>query len=353
MTTLWLTKNEDLLSDVMKNAYGVLGAPPRSKIIPHTLPNDLCIFVLIEMYSLDKDYVEAEVGDSPTVSFTVSSDPPLPENVKHTLSKVATRRFKVEGNVIKFNKVRLTDSGLYTISCRSSTGRLIEETLELEIRLPSNVQPPEYVIDNPFIEAMAGESPEVPFTVVSLNNTNIKHTLTKDRKIVTKRFKIKDNVIVFKKVRVSDTGNYNISCRTEDDVLLEENLQLCVKLGREDPPNSTSTAAKTPKYSLENDYVEAREGESPVVSFSLLSSDTAVADSVTHNLSRNGEAITTKRFKIERNGVTFRKVRVSDSGAYTISCRSKDELIAEETLELSISQAESNTKPSDKSKFFS
>ena len=88
-------------------------------------------------YSLETDYLEAEAGSSPTLTFTVTSDPPLAEDTEHTLSKSdgskATRRFKVESNRITFRKVRVEDSGTYTISCCSDEGEVGQATLELEV----------------------------------------------------------------------------------------------------------------------------------------------------------------------------------------------------------------------------
>ena len=94
-------------------------------------------------YSLETDYLEAESGSSPTLTFTVTSDPPLAEGVKHTLRKTdgssVTKRFKVESNCITFRKVRVEDSGTYTISCCNDEGEEGQETLELEVTTP---QPP-------------------------------------------------------------------------------------------------------------------------------------------------------------------------------------------------------------------
>ena len=101
--------------------YDLLAAPPK--------------------YSLETDYLEAEAGSSPTLAFTVSSDPPLAEDTEHTLSKSdgtkATKRFKVESNCITFRKVRVEDSGTYSISCCSEEGEVGQATLELEVTPPA------------------------------------------------------------------------------------------------------------------------------------------------------------------------------------------------------------------------
>ncbi len=92
-------------------------------------------------YSLETDYLEAEAGSSPTLAFTVTSDPPLAEDTEHILSKSnSTKRFKVESNRITFRKVTVEDSGLYTISFCSDEGKVGQATLELEVTRPP--QPP-------------------------------------------------------------------------------------------------------------------------------------------------------------------------------------------------------------------
>ena len=67
----------------------------------------------------------------------------MPEDIKHSLSKrgqgEATRRFKVESDCITFRRVRVEDSGTYTISCCTAEGEVSQETLELEVTPP---QPP-------------------------------------------------------------------------------------------------------------------------------------------------------------------------------------------------------------------
>ena len=90
---------------------------------------------------LDPDYVEAAEGESPSIYFTVTCDPPLAEDAKHVLTcnngDAATKRFRIEGSCITFRNVRLGDSGVYTISCRDEAGLEGKETLELDIT-PAN-----------------------------------------------------------------------------------------------------------------------------------------------------------------------------------------------------------------------
>ena len=88
-------------------------------------------------YVLGTDYVEATVGESPTVHFTITSDPPLAEDAQHTLTcqdgKAATKRFKVQGGCITFRNVRAGDGGVYTISCRNEADLVGKETMELDV----------------------------------------------------------------------------------------------------------------------------------------------------------------------------------------------------------------------------
>ena len=76
------------------------------------------------------------VGESPTLSFTVICDPPLPDDTKHSVldkdGKVI-RRFKVTHNLITFRDVEECDSGEYTICCQDTRGVEIKATLELKV----------------------------------------------------------------------------------------------------------------------------------------------------------------------------------------------------------------------------
>ena len=81
--------------------------------------------------------MSAKAGESPVLHFTVTSQPPLPSNVQHTLThedgSTATKRFKVDHNSITFREVRTSDSGFYTIRCRNGADLVGKETLELEV----------------------------------------------------------------------------------------------------------------------------------------------------------------------------------------------------------------------------
>ena len=87
---------------------------------------------LVIGYELDDDYVEAQAGESPTLHFSVTSDPPLDSSTKHIItneSGAIVRKFKVQDNCITFRNVKTTDTGLYTIRC----GEGFRATFELEI----------------------------------------------------------------------------------------------------------------------------------------------------------------------------------------------------------------------------
>ncbi len=75
------------------------------------------------MYNFVNVYVKAHVGESPTLHFTVKSQP---LNAQHILKtedgKIVTERFFVKENMITFEEVRKEDSGIYTISCRNVIG---------------------------------------------------------------------------------------------------------------------------------------------------------------------------------------------------------------------------------------
>ena len=95
-----------------------------------------------------------EAGSSPTLAFTVTSDPPLAEDTQHTLVKTIGKdksgyviternvRFKVEHNCITFRGVRMGDSGTYTISCHNDVGEIGKAQLVLEVKQPV-LEPPQ------------------------------------------------------------------------------------------------------------------------------------------------------------------------------------------------------------------
>ena len=89
------------------------------------------------VYTLEPDYLKVPAGSSPCVTFTVTSDPPLPEDVRHTLSKrgggEVSRRFKVQNNQITFHDVGVEDRGQYIVSCRNEDGDIGEGIVELAV----------------------------------------------------------------------------------------------------------------------------------------------------------------------------------------------------------------------------
>ena len=75
---------------------------------------------LVIGYELDDDYVEAQAGESPTLHFNVTSNPPLDSSTKHIITNESGKtviKFKVQDNCITFRNVKPIDTGLYTISC--------------------------------------------------------------------------------------------------------------------------------------------------------------------------------------------------------------------------------------------
>ncbi len=178
--------------------------------------------------------MKAEVGESPTLHFTVESQLPLAEDIMHTLKTKdgndVTERFSVKDNRIKFREVRKEDSGTYTISC-SNEIVTVKSNLKLEIvgKPVSQQQPydtcnvcycspekPVYKFENNgHVKAEVGESTTLDFTVESQPPLpgDVKHILkTKDGEDVPKRFLIEGGRITFREVRKEDCGTYTISC---------------------------------------------------------------------------------------------------------------------------------------------
>ena len=80
------------------------------------------------------------MGTTHTLNFDVISDPPLVEDVRHTLTKKGgeepPRRIRVRGNSIIFRNVTLNDSGTYVISCENDDGEVGQASLDLEVTSP-------------------------------------------------------------------------------------------------------------------------------------------------------------------------------------------------------------------------
>ena len=97
-----------------------------------------CIALAPPNYELEPDFVLAVTGESPTIHFTVTSDNPMPENPKHTISRedgkaVRKKLSRIEGDHINLSEVILSDSGIYTIRCHDANGLEGKQTFELEI----------------------------------------------------------------------------------------------------------------------------------------------------------------------------------------------------------------------------
>ena len=87
------------------------------------------------------DSIRAVAGESPTLKFTVTSDSPLPEDIKHLVldeSGKVVERFEVTSNLITFHNVEVSDSGVYTIRCHDSVGIQGRATFELMVTDPSS-----------------------------------------------------------------------------------------------------------------------------------------------------------------------------------------------------------------------
>ena len=95
------------------------------------------VHVVAPVYVLEPDYLKVPAGSSPCVTFTVTSDPTLPEDVKHNLSMrgggEVSRRFKVQNNQITFHDVGLEDRGQYIVSCCNEHGDIGEGIVELAV----------------------------------------------------------------------------------------------------------------------------------------------------------------------------------------------------------------------------
>ena len=76
---------------------------------------------------------------------------------------------------------------------------------------------PEYTLESDHIEAAAGTTHTIQFSVCPPSDEGVQHTLTREGGVaVTKRFKVDDDSIIFDRVTEADTGMYTISC--ENDV---------------------------------------------------------------------------------------------------------------------------------------
>ena len=73
-----------------------------------------------------------------------------------------------------------------------------------------------------------------------------------------------------------------------------------------------------PQYVLDPDYVEAAEGESPIIHFTV-TSDPPLAEDAKHVVSKVGSVVPSDRVNVSSNSISFRGVKRSDEGEYVIS----------------------------------
>ena len=92
-----------------------------------------------------------------------------------------------------------------------------------------------------------------------------------------------------------------------------------------------------PEYELEDDYIEAQAGESPILHFSV-TSDPPLTENTRHVVTAENGGIV-RRFKVQDNCITFRNVKTTDTGSYTIRCRNAKGLEGKATFELDISES--------------
>ena len=72
-----------------------------------------------------------------------------------------------------------------------------------------------------------------------------------------------------------------------------------------------------PQYVLDPDYVEAAEGESPIIHFTI-TSDPPLAEDSEHVVSKVGRVVSSNRVNVSSNSISFRGVKRSDEGEYLI-----------------------------------
>ena len=88
-------------------------------------------------YTLEQSYLETVAGTSPSVSFSVISEPPLDDDTKHTLISSTgvrvTGRFTVKNDSIYFPNVCVSNSQVYTISCCNDDGEVGKAEIELVV----------------------------------------------------------------------------------------------------------------------------------------------------------------------------------------------------------------------------
>ena len=98
------------------------------------------------------------------------------------------------------------------------------------------IVPPKYVMKLEYVEAVAGESPVVHFSVTTEPRTllpkHIVHTVTRRDEDVSSLFIIKKDTITLPNAKVGDSGLYKISCHDNNGVKGETTFTLKIKPGR-------------------------------------------------------------------------------------------------------------------------
>ena len=92
-------------------------------------------------YTLSKTCLEVTEGSNQEITFSVSSDPPLPCDVKHEICLLkeqdmpipAPGTFIISQNTITMSNVRCDDSGTYQISCKNVDGVIGKEIFQLSV----------------------------------------------------------------------------------------------------------------------------------------------------------------------------------------------------------------------------
>ena len=102
---------------------------------------------------------------------------------------------------------------------------------------------------------------------------------------------------------------------------------------------------------MKQSYLEAVEGTSPSVSFSIIS-EPPLGDDVKHTLTTNAGGRVPGRFTIEKkNCIFFRNVSVSDSGVYTIRCHNDDDKVGKADVELVVTPKPDSEEVSSQASF--
>ena len=211
-----------------------------------------CLMYLIAgppVYSLP-DKVRVKEGCDQDIQWIVSCEPLLRD---YTLFREDGQPFRqdnvfIQGSNICFRKVKRRDAGKYVISSSSAIGKG-HASFNLQVQcefilmnmsyIPSSlhVGSPKYVLKSHYIEATAGTTPTVQFSVDCCPplDEDVRHTLTKEGAgAATMRFEVEDDIIIFRRVTETDGGRYSISC--ENDVGMgQATLELVVK------PSTTTT----------------------------------------------------------------------------------------------------------------